>query len=171
MQEQNVASIKSSNFVAKFRIMKKLIFLAGLLIIVGACKKDESVDYAAIDKQIILDYIAAHNLTASSTTEGIYYVVDTPGGNTHPTAYSTVKIHYKGYLTDGTVFDQTESGIAATFSLPYTIKGWQIGIPLFGKAGKGKLLIPSDYAYGGDSYPKIPAHSVLIFDIVLSDFY
>jgi FKBP-type peptidyl-prolyl cis-trans isomerase FkpA len=151
--------------------MKRLIFLAGIVLLLGACKKDDSVDYAPIDKKIIEDYIAAHNLTASSTSEGIYYVVDSPGESDHPAAYSTVKIHYKGYLTDGSVFDQSESGAAATFSLLYVIKGWQIGIPLFGKGGKGKLLIPSDYGYGGDSYEKIPAHSVLIFDIVLSDFY
>ena len=82
----------------------------------------------------------------------------------------TVKVHYKGYLTDGSVFDET-SGNAREFALYSVIEGWQIGIPLFGKGGKGKLFIPSDYGYGGSSTDEIPAHSVLIFDIVLSDFY
>jgi len=148
--------------------MKRLIFLAGLLILLGACKKDE--DYAAKDKKTIEDYIAAHNLTATSTAEGVYYVIDVAGGSVHPTLYSTVKVHYKGYLTDGTVFDQTD-GTAAEFALYSVIKGWQIGIPMFGKGGKGKLLVPSDYGYGSQTVGDIPAHSVLIFDIVLSDFY
>ncbi|MBK7214713.1 MAG: FKBP-type peptidyl-prolyl cis-trans isomerase [Bacteroidales bacterium] len=39
-----------------------------------------------------------------------------------------------------------------------------------GKGGKGKILIPSDYGYGASAIGEIPAHSVLIFDIVLSDF-
>ena len=150
--------------------MNKLIFLTGILLILGSCKKDSGIDYAARDKKIIEDYITAKGLTASSTTEGIYYVIDTPGSTSHPALYSQVKVHYKGYLTDGTVFDQTDPGVPVSFYLYSAIKGWQIGIPIFGKGGKGKLLIPSDYAYGSSSYTGIPAHSVLIFDIVLSDF-
>ncbi|NVO21721.1 MAG: FKBP-type peptidyl-prolyl cis-trans isomerase [Bacteroidetes bacterium] len=150
--------------------MYKLVFFAAFLLALGACKKDSGVDYAAQDKKIIEDYIAAHSLTALSTTEGIYYVIETAGSPQHPNLYSKVKVHYKGYLTDGSVFDQTDPGVPASFYLYSAIKGWQIGIPIFGRGGKGKLLIPSDYAYGSSSYTGIPAHSVLIFDIVLSDF-
>lgn len=148
--------------------MKPFLILFSLLILCFSCKKDDT-DYAAIDKQIIEKYIQDNNLTASSTAEGIYYVVNTPGSSSHPTSASTVKVHYTGYLTDGTVFDQT-TGTAVQFNLASTIKGWQIGIPLFGKGGKGKILIPSDYGYGASAIGEIPAHSVLIFDIVLSDF-
>lgn len=144
-----------------------LLLLFGMISLFS-CKKEE--DYLSRDKQIIEDYLKAHSLQASSTPEGIYYVIDNPGSNDHPSLYSTVKVHYKGYLTDGTVFDQT-NGTAATFKLYQTLTGWQIGIPVFGKGGKGKLLIPSDYAYGGAATDEIPSHSVLIFDIVLSDFY
>jgi FKBP-type peptidyl-prolyl cis-trans isomerase FkpA len=151
--------------------MKNLLILLSLVLVLGACKKEDKVDdHLEQDKKIIEDYIAAHNLTALSTSEGIYYVIDTPGGTDHPNLNSTVKVHYKGYLTDGTVFDQTE-GSPATFPLSNMITGWQIGIPLFGKGGKGKLLIPSYYAYGSQSFTNIPAYSVVIFDIVLSDFY
>jgi len=148
--------------------MKKLLLLASLLIIIGSCKKD-AVDYMALDKKTIEDYLTAHGLTAQTTSEGLYYIIDTPGGSTHPTTASYVKIHYKGYLTDGTTFDQT-TGTPVTLSLASVIKGWQIGVPLFGKGGKGHLFIPSDLGYGETAYDKIPAHSVLIFDIVLSDF-
>jgi FKBP-type peptidyl-prolyl cis-trans isomerase FkpA len=144
-----------------------LLLISGMIFLYS-CDKDE--DYLVRDKQIIEDYLKAHSIKASSTPEGIYYVIDSPGSNDHPTQYSTIKVHYKGYLTDGTVFDQT-NGTAATLRLYQTIAGWQIGIPVFGKGGKGKLLIPSDYGYGAASTDEIPARSVLIFDIVLSDFY
>lgn len=144
------------------------LFIASLFLFMVSCSKEE--DYAARDKQIIEDYLAAKGLVATATPEGVYYLIEDAGGSTHPSVYSTVKVHYKGYLTDGTVFDQT-SGTAASFTLANTIAGWQIGIPKFGKGGKGKLFIPSDYGYGSSSTDEIPAHSVLIFDIVLSDFY
>lgn len=155
------------NHIMKQRFIYSLI-LAALLLAIGSCSKEE--DYSARDKQIIEDYLAANGLVATATPEGIYYLVENAGGSSHPSIYSTVKVHYKGYLTDGTVFDQT-SGTAASFTLANTITGWQIGIPKFGKGGKGKLFIPSDYGYGSSSTSEIPAHSVLIFDIVLSDFY
>lgn len=151
----------------KLKILN-ILALATLILTIGSCSKEE--DYAARDKQIIEDYLASKGLTATATPEGIYYLIENAGGSDHPTVYSTVKVHYKGYLTDGTVFDQT-SGTAASFTLANTISGWQIGIPKFGKGGKGKLFIPSDYGYGSTSTDDIPAHSVLIFDIVLSDFY
>ncbi|MBK7031074.1 MAG: FKBP-type peptidyl-prolyl cis-trans isomerase [Bacteroidales bacterium] len=142
--------------------------LLGSLLLTGACSKEE--DYSARDKQIIEDYLAAKGLTATATPEGVYYLIENPGSSDHPSVFSTVKVHYKGYLTDGTVFDET-TGTSRTFGLSQTITGWQIGIPKFGKGGKGKLFIPSDYGYGASSSDKIPANSVLVFDIVLSDFY
>jgi FKBP-type peptidyl-prolyl cis-trans isomerase FkpA len=158
--------------ISKFSEMsaRHLVFLVTLLATFAFAGCDKEEDFLARDRQIIEDYLEEKGLTASSTAEGIYYVVDNAGGSDHPDVYSTVKVHYKGYLMDGTVFDQT-SGNAATFSLSSTIRGWQIGIPKFGKGGKGKLLIPSDYGYGSQSSADIPARSVLVFDIVLSDFY
>ena len=91
---------------------------------------------------------------ASSTSSGLYYVIEVEGTGTQPTAASTVNVDYRGYLTDGTVFDQTATG--TTFNLGDVIKGWQEGIPLFKEGGKGKLLIPSALAYGTAAKQNIP---------------
>ncbi|MEN9448088.1 MAG: hypothetical protein RJA25_1378, partial [Bacteroidota bacterium] len=47
---------------------------------------------------------------------------------------------------------------------------WQEGIPLIGKGGKIKLLIPSALGYGTTAHGAIPANSILIFDIQLDSF-
>jgi FKBP-type peptidyl-prolyl cis-trans isomerase len=44
-----------------------------------------------------------------------------------------------------------------------------MGIPFFKEGGSGKLLIPSELAYGSSPRSGIPANSVLIFDIHLID--
>lgn len=139
-----------------------------LTLFFSACKKEETVDQKAIDEGIITQYIADNNLTATATGSGLYYVMSTVGTGAQPNSSSNVTVVYKGYLTDGNVFDQSKaSGIS--FNLSGVIKGWQEGIPYFKVGGKGKLLIPSGLAYGANAQANIPANSVLIFDITLLD--
>ena len=88
-------------------MLRKLFALAFLLIIIASCDTD-TTDYGPIDKKIIEDYLADNNLTAQSTASGLYYIIEKPGGANHPNINSVVVANYKGYLTDGTVFDETK---------------------------------------------------------------
>jgi FKBP-type peptidyl-prolyl cis-trans isomerase FkpA len=132
-------------------------------IFMSGCDKEE--DLSAKDDQIIRDYIADNILVAEKTASGIYYVIDEPGSTQHPTLSNEVRVAYSGYYTDGEVFD----GNTLTFSLSGVIKGWQEGMQLFGKGGKGILLIPSRYGYGSNPPSGIRMDAVLIFDVHLID--
>jgi FKBP-type peptidyl-prolyl cis-trans isomerase FkpA len=137
----------------------------------ASCKEDVT-DYGPIDKKIIEDYLAATDLTAQSTSSGLYYIIEKPGGANHPNINSSVSVNYKGYLTDSTVFDESySSGQPSTFPLTSVIAGWQEGLQLIGVKGKIKLLVPSALGYGSTVKGTIPANSVLIFDINLVEFY
>lgn len=149
--------------------MRTIISLLSICFLFGACKKQSEKD-----KTLILDYLKDNHLdtVAQSTNEGVYYVMTTIGTGTQPTASSRVKVHYEGFLLDGTKFDSSiDRGTPATFSLTQVIEGWQIGIPLFKKGGKGQLLIPSALAYGKNPpYGSgIPRNAVLRFTIELID--
>lgn len=143
----------------------KAVVLA-LLVSGLSCKKKKVVDQATADRNIITKYIADHNLNAQSNSDGLYYVISNAGTGAQPGANSNVTVSYKGYLTNGSVFDQTSSS-GATFNLANVIKGWQEGIPLFKKGGNGILLIPSALGYGGQAQGSIPANSVLVFEVTL----
>jgi FKBP-type peptidyl-prolyl cis-trans isomerase FkpA len=147
-----------------------LVALLGVVLLTSnACKKDDdnADELAAIDRALIEDYISDHQLNALSTSSGLYYVINKAGSADHPTAYSTVTVAYKGYLLNGEVFDEN---LAFTYSLSSLIQGWREGIPLIGKGGKIKLLVPSALGYGSQAQNGIPANSVLVFDITLYDF-
>jgi FKBP-type peptidyl-prolyl cis-trans isomerase len=107
---------------------------------------------------------------AQSTASGLYYIITQEGTGDHPTLQSTVKVRYKGYRLNGDVFDQTSGTSTATFPLTQLILGWQEGIPLLKKGGKGTFFCPSDLAYGSQQVGDIPPNSVLIFEIELVDF-
>jgi hypothetical protein len=50
------------------------------------------------------------------------------------------------------------------------IKGWDEGLRLFGKGGKGRLLVPSMLGYGPQgSAPVIPQFANLVFDVEITD--
>jgi peptidylprolyl isomerase len=91
-----------------------------------------------------------------------------------PVAGNKVKVHYSGYLLDGSLFDSSvERGQPIEFTLGrgQVIKGWDEGIALLHKGQKGQLIIPYKLAYGENGRPPvIPAKSVLIFDVELVDF-
>ncbi len=104
-----------------------------------------------------------------TTASGLQYLVLQQGtGDKHPSATNTVKVHYHGTLTDGTVFDSSvERGETISFPLNRVIPGWTEGVQLMKTGDKFRFFIPSNLAYGNRSTGKIPAGSTLIFDVEL----
>ncbi|GAB4423742.1 MAG: hypothetical protein OHK0039_40480 [Bacteroidia bacterium] len=153
--------------------MKKFtrILLALALLGTWASCEDEYEAQAAIDKQLILDYVADQGWVGAFTENDVFYVIDDPGaGGETPVASSTVEVIYTGYLLDGTEFDSSD-GFPVRFSLFNVITGWREGMQKFPRESKGKLVIPSRLAYGPrGSGSAIPANSVLVFHIELLDF-
>ncbi|CAM8888314.1 unnamed protein product [Rhodiola kirilowii] len=84
-----------------------------------------------------------------------------------------VKVHYRGQLTDGTVFDSSyERGDPFEFVLGsgQVIKGWDQGILGMCLNEKRKLKIPAKLGYGEQgSPPTIPGGATLIFDTELME--
>ena len=144
----------------------KLWCIASALFIVGGCNKESTVD----EDKAIRDYLTANDLTAEKTAEGLYYIITKEGPGDRANITSTVTVHYRGYLLDGSVFDSSyDRAEKSTFPLANVIEGWQLGIPKLKEGGSGKLLIPSKLAYGesGRSNSIIGANEPLVFDIEL----
>ena len=125
----------------------------------------EIVDYPAENRQEILDYIADNNLDATESDTGLFYVIEEQGTGDYPEATSNVTVKYKGYFTDGEVFDENDNGVS--FNLNQVIPGWTEGMQYFKEGGSGQLLIPSALGYGRYGNQVIPGGAVLIFDVSL----
>lgn len=135
------------------------------VLLLNSCSKED--DYAERDDQSIREYLDKKGLTAEKTGSGLYYIITVPGNSLKPDLSSMVTVHYKGYFLNDEVFESSYSGSAPRFPLSGVIKGWQEGLQLFGKGGKGTLFIPSRMAYGNSVVSGVPSNSVLIFDIHL----
>lgn len=147
--------------------MKRILFSL-VIVLFFSCGSDDSkiTDYTALNEKEIVDYIATNNLTATQSATGLYYVINEQGTEEKPSASSNVTVVYKGYYTNGSVFDQSDSN-GISFGLNQVIKGWTEGIAYFNEGGNGILLVPSHLGYGSSDSRGIPGGSVLIFDVNL----
>jgi FKBP-type peptidyl-prolyl cis-trans isomerase FklB len=105
------------------------------------------------------------------TGSGLQYEVISEGMGRKPTANDTVRVHYEGALTNGTVFDSSYSrGEPIEFPLNGVISGWTEGLQLMNVGSKYRLIIPSDLGYGSQGAgQQIPPFSTLIFEVELLD--
>ena len=94
------------------------------------------------------------------------------GSGPMPQKGTGVKVHYRGYLENGNVFDASyDRGTPFEFPLGVgrVIKGWDEGIGLFPVGSHFILKIPSELGYGGRAVGSIPATSTLYFDVLIPD--
>jgi FKBP-type peptidyl-prolyl cis-trans isomerase FklB len=104
-----------------------------------------------------------------TTESGLQYKIIKAGKGEIPTKESTVKVHYKGTLIDGTEFDSSYSRKEpAKFGVTNVIKGWTEALQLMPVGSKWELYIPQELAYGErQSGSHIKPFSALVFEVEL----
>jgi len=103
------------------------------------------------------------------TDSGLQYEVITEGSGEKPVATSTVRTHYHGMLTDGTVFDSSvDRGQPAEFAVNGVIKGWTEALQMMNTGSKWRLTIPYELAYGEQGAgASIGPYATLVFEVEL----
>jgi FKBP-type peptidyl-prolyl cis-trans isomerase FkpA len=106
---------------------------------------------------------------AVKTASGLIYRDLKPGTGASPKATDTVKVHYRGTLTNGTEFDSSyKRNEPTSFPLNRVIACWTEGVQKMKVGGKARLVCPSSIAYGDrGSPPSIPGGATLVFEIEL----
>lgn len=137
--------------------------------IAKAQTKDADVKKAAGEKFL------AENKTKDSvvtTASGLQYKVLVAKDGPKPQATDSVKVHYQGFLLDGTKFDSSvDRGQPIVFPLNQVIPGWTEGVQLMSVGSKYKFYVPYMLGYGekGAGNGAIPGFSTLIFEVELLD--
>ena len=137
-------------------------------------RKEEETRVAHEEEEIAMnDYLRENYPDAIPSQTGLYYHRIQIGKGDQPIPGSMVKVHYSGYLLDGTKFDSSvDRGEPYEFPLAQgrVIAGWDEGISSMRKGETGVLIIPSSLGYGERGSRTIPPFSSLVFEVELVDF-
>ena len=105
------------------------------------------------------------------TSSGLSYKIEQKGTGAKAEKGNTVSVHYKGMLSDGSVFDSSykrNEPIDFALGKGQVIEGWDEGIQLLRVGDQARLVIPSNLAYGeSGAGGVIPPNATLIFDVEL----
>ena len=102
----------------------------------------------------------------TATQTGLKYRILRKGTGPKPTRSNTAIVNYKGWLDDGTVFDQSYGREPFPVEMAGgVIDGWLEGLTYVEEGGMIELEIPSQLAYGPGGRPGIPPNATLHFTV------
>jgi peptidylprolyl isomerase len=108
---------------------------------------------------------------ATRTLSGLRYVIDRPGTGPAAVQGQMVRVHYTGWMTNGTKFDSSrDRGTPYEFPLGAgrVIKGWDEGVAGMKVGERRTLIVPPELAYGANGYGGlIPPNATLVFQVEL----
>jgi FKBP-type peptidyl-prolyl cis-trans isomerase FkpA len=102
------------------------------------------------------------------TSSGLYYQDLQVGTGTVAVAGRHVGVYYRGWLADGTLFDERQDPappLVFHLGAGRVIKGWEEGVAGMQVGGVRILVIPPSLGYGDQPTGPIPANSVLVFEV------
>ena len=160
--------IKDIEIIAVGEAAEKFNAIEAFRVFEGA--REKRIEEAKKKAEAALEEVAAG---FQKTDSGLRYQIIQKGDGKQAEKGKGVSVHYKGMLTDGTVFDssyQRKQPIDFTLGVGQVIRGWDEGIQLLKVGDKARFVIPSDLAYGSQGAGGvIPPNAILIFDVELMD--
>ena len=169
------STLKNTQKTSYSSIFSLFLIIAGIALL-SACSKSDNNDTqstactvkaqytndsSATQRAQMIAFCNNNGITYTIHPSGILYQIITPGDTAKPDLCTSLTMTYTGKLMTGIQFDKG----TITYPLKDLIVGWQIAVPLIGKGGKIKMVIPSSLAYGPNANGSIPANSPLYFEM------
>ncbi len=145
----------------------------------------EQKKQAVLDKNqdgLLIGYFAKSNFkNPIKLPSGVYVVIDKEGSGDFIKPGFEVSMNYEKYALNGPKYDSNIDSIfnhitpmKVNIGQRQLIAGWEEGMQQFKKGGKGKIFIPSKYAYGSNKFgirpnDTIPANSIIKIDVEVLD--
>lgn len=168
--------------------MKRTMFPLIVLLVVSACAQESQQSDARVDEPTVTTATSPATETAvaqtgdqmdtfsmpenlQTTSSGLQYSIEREGTGESPRSGQNVRVHYTGWLTDGTKFDSSrDRNDPFEFRLGQgqVIRGWDEGVADMKVGEVRTLVIPPDLGYGQrGAGGVIPPGATLVFRVEL----
>ncbi len=151
------------------RTVERFIVLLLLIVAIAipACAQKEAT---MADEKNVGSPAAVNGI---KTPSGLVYQDLIVGSGPAPVPGKNVKVHYTGWLENGTKFDSSvdrNEPFVFRIGAGQVIQGWDEGVMGMKVGGKRKLIIPAQLGYGArGAGGVIPPDATLIFEVELLD--
>lgn len=148
--------------------MKRILFALAALAGAAACSDASGPDRVACAPELLSNTAATGD---TITANGLRYVEIREGSGPVAGNGSAVRVHYTGYLLNGTRFDtscSTEEPLRFTIPTSSLIPGFYLGTAGMREGGVRRVIVPPELAYGSRGQGSIPPNATLVFDLELS---
>ncbi len=147
---------------------------AGALLV--ACKEAPPAKPSVSGQPEELTFAPSLGVTLDSAEKrpsGLYVHDVVVGTGALADSMATAKVHYTGWLADGTKFDSSlerQEPFYFTIGIGQVIGAWDEGVRGMRVGGKRRLVAPPKLGYGDiGAAPVIPRMATLVFDVELLD--
>jgi FKBP-type peptidyl-prolyl cis-trans isomerase len=142
--------------------MKTVINLCILLVLLTSCGGYSDSEKLNFDSEI-QKLLKKNQWSMTKTESGVYEQTLQEGKGIEIHLGDVLVVEYKGFLSNGTVFDKTVKPI--DLPLSSLIAGWK-QVLLGKKVGcQTRFICPPHMAYGRSSRERIPENSILVFEV------
>lgn len=136
-----------------------------------ACGRDDLTPLAQINAREGAAYLQANARRPGVLVRpsGLQVEIERPGEGRQPAKGDRVRVHYRGTLIDGRVFDDTrQRATPAELAVDRLVPGFREGLGHLHEGGRARLVIPGELAYGEAGVPGvIGPNATLVFEVEL----
>lgn len=159
--------------------MRKLFYLLFVSVFafsfIGCDDKDDDNEWRDLNiaayNKIVSNSEYSHVTVPEGPTGTYRKIINKGNGTEYPINTSKVKVYYKGYLYDGTVFDNgtsiTERPAEFELGGSSVVRGFSVAIQNMVVGDKWEIVIPYHLGYGTSKYGSIPGYTTLFFEVEL----
>lgn len=146
--------------------MKQIIYFILVLVLASCGDTYSEEDKSNFDQQIEA-YLAEKGIECERSPSGMYYKILEEGEGRDIIYKDLVQFKYKGEFLDGKVFDERTEPIE--FHVRQLIGAWKEIMLEMKKGGKAFLVAPPHLGYGTHELEAIPPHSILVFNMEVTE--
>ena len=149
----------------------RAIAIAAALLAGSACERaPEALPLVPVERAAFAPSLGVDLAASSRTAGGVRWRDLQAGTGAEVRAGQRVRVHYRGTLADGTLFDENEADetpLSFRLGQGEVIRGWDEGVAGMRIGGTRQLVIPPELGYGGSGRGAIPGNAILVFTVTV----